>query len=207
MGFLVPLGGDIDGESVVGEPTHRIARRRLGYAPEESEVFASLTVAQNIEIPTWARPSDKPASQRIDLAYGVFPKLRGYRSRQGDQLSGGERKMLSIARALALDAGLLLLDEPFEGLSPTIIPEIGESIRRITGLGVSILQAESNLSHVPAFAHRLYVMERGEIVFSGAPREAYGNAEVMRVLSGDAPPPATAKAGSGKEDPAGGAAR
>jgi branched-chain amino acid transport system ATP-binding protein len=187
MGFLSPTSGSIelDGESIIGWSTDRIAQHGVGFAPEESEVFTSLTVGQNIEMPTWVRPSSKSVQERIDLAYSVFPKLRNYVRRQGDQLSGGERKMLSIARALALDAGMLLLDEPFEGLSPTIIPEIAKSIRQITQLGLSVLQAESNLHHVADFTDKLYVIERGEIIFSGSPRDAYKNPDVMRVISGD----------------------
>lgn len=187
MGFIAPMSGnvDLDGRPIVGWSTDKIAQQGVGFAPEESEVFASLTVAQNVEIPTWVRPSAKSAQERIDLAYRVFPKLRSYAQRYGDQLSGGERKMLSIARALSLDPGMLLLDEPFEGLSPTIIPEISESIRRITQLGLSVLQAESNLHNVPDFTNRLYVIERGEIIFSGSPRDAYLNPGVMRVISGD----------------------
>lgn len=187
MGFIAPKSGsiEVDGRSIKGWPTNRVAQLGVGFSPEESEVFASLTVAQNVEIPTWVRTSEKSAQQRIDLAYRVFPKLRTYAQRYGDQLSGGERKMLSIARALALDPGLLLLDEPFEGLSPTIIPEISESIQRITQLGLSVLQAESNLHHVPSFTDRLYVIERGEIIFSGSPREVRKSTDVMRVISGD----------------------
>jgi branched-chain amino acid transport system ATP-binding protein len=186
MGFLRPQSGSImvDGQSIVGWPTDRIARHGIGFAPEESEVFASLTVAQNIEIPTWLRASDKSAQERIELAYRVFPKLRNYVSRYGDQLSGGERKMLSIARALALDVGLLLLDEPFEGLSPAIIPEISNSIRQVMKSGVSVLQAESNLHHAPSFATHLYVIERGEIIFSGSPQAARRDPRVGQALGG-----------------------
>jgi branched-chain amino acid transport system ATP-binding protein len=94
--------------------------------------------------------------------------------------------MLSIARALALDAELLLLDEPFEGLSPAVIPTIAESIEAITRLGRGVLLAESNIHHVPAFASRLYVIERGEIVFAGGPDEARRDAAVLRVIGGRA---------------------
>ena len=91
-----------------------------------------------------------------------------FRERGGEQLSGGERKMVSIARALALDPKLLLLDEPTEGLSPTVVPSILEGIASIRRLGRAVLIAESNVDHVPEFADRLYVLERGEIIYAGA---------------------------------------
>ena len=112
-------------------PTHKIAQLGIGYAPEESQVFGDLNVAENIELPTWTRPQGRDAKTRIAMAYEIFPKLRDYATRGGSQLSGGERKMVSIARALTLDAELLLLDEPFEGLSPAIIPSISEGIASI----------------------------------------------------------------------------
>jgi branched-chain amino acid transport system ATP-binding protein len=107
----------------------------------------------------------------VEDAYAAFPKLRGYVRRGGAQISGGERKMLSIARALALDPEMLLLDEPFEGLSPAIIPALSESIAAIAARGQAILIAESNIHHVPDYTTRLYVIERGEIVFAGTPAE------------------------------------
>jgi branched-chain amino acid transport system ATP-binding protein len=188
MGYRRPSAGAVvfKGEPIGGLPTHVIAGRGIGFAPEESEIFADLTVAENIEIATWTRPTARPAGERIALAYEVFPRLRAYAARGGTQISGGERKMLSIARALALDAELLLLDEPFEGLSPAVIPSIAESIAAITRLGPGVLLAESNIHHVPAFASRLYVIERGEIVFAGSLEEAHRDAAVLRVIGGRA---------------------
>jgi branched-chain amino acid transport system ATP-binding protein len=187
MGFRRPASGSIEfkGQALVGMATHRIARLGVGYSPEESEVFGDLTVAENIELPTWTRAGGRAARERIDLAYQVFPKLREYAARGGNQLSGGERKMVSIARALALDPQLLLLDEPFEGLSPAVIPGIGAGIASIRALGHGILMAESNVHHIPEFADRLYVLERGEIIYEGRPGDAYPP-EVMRVISGSA---------------------
>jgi branched-chain amino acid transport system ATP-binding protein len=144
-----------------------------------------LTVAENIELPTWTRPAGRPAEERIALAYRVFPKLERYRERGGMQLSGGERKMVSIARALALDPSLLLLDEPFEGLSPAIIPSIADGIAQVRRLGLGVLIAESNINHDPDDADRLYVLERGEIIWQGRPGETTPP-EVLRVITGAA---------------------
>jgi branched-chain amino acid transport system ATP-binding protein len=187
MGFIRPVAGAIafDGTALVGMPTHRIAQLGVGYAPEESQVFGDLNVAENIELPTWTRPQGRDAKTRIDLAYEIFPKLRQYAARGGNQLSGGERKMVSIARALALDPRLLLLDEPFEGLSPAIIPALSEGIASIRRLGHGILMAESNVHHIPEYADALYVLERGEIIYRGKPGDAYPP-EVMKVIGGAA---------------------
>jgi branched-chain amino acid transport system ATP-binding protein len=188
MGLRRAVSGTItfEGAALIGLPAHRIAQLGIGYAPEESNVFAGLTVAENIAFSTWTRPAGRPAQERIDFAYQVFPKLRGYAARGGQQLSGGERKMVSIARALALDPQLLLLDEPFEGLSPAIIPTIADGIASIMARGQSILMAESNIHHLPDYADRLYVLERGAILFAGTPSEARRDAAVMRVIAGAA---------------------
>lgn len=187
MGFLRPVSGTIkfQDQSLVGMPTHRIAQLGIGYSPEESQVFADLTVAENIELPTWTRPSARDAKSRIDQAYEIFPKLRQYATRDGNQLSGGERKMVSIARALTLDPTLLLLDEPFEGLSPAIIPSISEGIASIRRSGHAVLMAESNVHHIPDYADSLYVLERGEIIYRGKPGDTYPP-EVMKVITGGA---------------------
>jgi branched-chain amino acid transport system ATP-binding protein len=188
MGALRPSAGRVEfrGQPIHGRRTHEIARLGLGWAPEDSGIFPDLTVAENIEIATWTRPTGRPAAERIDLAYSVFPVLRQYRARKGPEMSGGERKMLSIARALALDPEMLVLDEPFEGLSPAIIPAVSAGIAEITTLGRSILMAESNIHHVPAVASRLYVIERGEIIYAGRPDAVHADAATMRVIGGAA---------------------
>jgi branched-chain amino acid transport system ATP-binding protein len=186
MGYLVPRSGAMafNDRSIVGAMTCEVAQMGLGFSPEDSGVFGELTVAENIEISTWTRATARSATERIALAYAVFPGLRRYERRKGTQLSGGERKMLSIARALALDPQLLLLDEPFEGLSPAIIPAISAGIHAITRMGRSILLAESNIHHVPDNADRLYVIERGEIIFAGTPSEVYQHEGILRIVGG-----------------------
>jgi branched-chain amino acid transport system ATP-binding protein len=186
MGFRKPVSGTIEFEeqTIVGLQPFQIARLGVGYAPEDSEVFGELTVAENIAMPTWTCPNPRPAEERIAAAYKVFPRLERYRERGGQALSGGERKMVSIARALALGPKLLLLDEPTEGLSPAIVPSIVEGLGNIRAFGHAVFIAESNIHHVPDFTDRLYVIERGEIIFAGKPTEARRNPAVARVIEG-----------------------
>jgi branched-chain amino acid transport system ATP-binding protein len=184
MGYLKPKSGTINwkGQSIAGIKTHQIARRGIAFSPEESEVFGALTVAENIALPTDTISTGTSAQDRIDLAYRIFPKLERYRERSGMHMSGGERKMLSIARAVAMDPQLLLLDEPFEGLSPAVIPTISEGIASIRKLGRAVLMAESNGYHIPDYADKVYVLERGEIVFSGTVSQARSNAMVSKII-------------------------
>jgi branched-chain amino acid transport system ATP-binding protein len=183
MGFRKPRSGSITlaGQSLAGLRPYQIARMGVGFSPEESEVFGDLTVEENIAMPTWTFPSERSGEERIAEAYRVFPKLERYRARGGQALSGGERKMVSVARALALGPKLLLLDEPTEGLSPAIIPSIIDGLASIRSFGHAVLIAESNMHHVPEFTDRLYVIERGEIIFAGTPEEARKDKAVAQV--------------------------
>ena len=190
MGFRKPASGaiELDGKNLVGLRPFQVARLGVGFAPEESEVFGELTVAENIAMPTWmptwVRPDGGDAAARIADAYKVFPRLERYRDRGGHALSGGERKMVSIARALALGPRLLLLDEPTEGLSPVVVPSIVAGLAEIRAFGHAVFIAESNIHHVPDFADRLYVIERGEIVFAGKPEGARRDPAVARIVAG-----------------------
>jgi branched-chain amino acid transport system ATP-binding protein len=184
MGFVKLKSGAIDwkGQSIAGMKTHQITRLGIAFSPEESEVFGDLTVAENIALPTETIKTGRSAEERISLAYQIFPKLERYRDRSGMHMSGGERKMLSIARAVAMDPQLLLLDEPFEGLSPAVIPAISEGIASIRKLGRAVLMAESNGYHIPDYADKVYVIERGEIVFGGTVSQARANEMVSRII-------------------------
>lgn len=186
LGFLAPESGRIEfqKENISGLPTYKIAQMGMGYSPEDAGIFPDLTTQENIEIASWMRETSRTPEEKVTLAYQVFPVLEKYRSRKGTQISGGERKMLSIARALACDPTLLLLDEPFEGLTPAIIPYITERLHESTKIGLSMLIAESNLHHVPEFTNKLYVIERGEIIFAAKPEDVYNEETVMKIIGG-----------------------
>ncbi len=192
MGLLPVRSGTIGfhGEDVTGLPPHERAKRGMGYAPEDCGIFPELTVAENLMISRWLSEAaarkggsggDGDAEER---AFSVFPEVRELTGRQGLNLSGGQKKMVAIARAMALSPSLLLLDEAFEGLAPVVIARFREAVNKIKEMGISILIAESNLMTASGIADRLYAIDRGEIIFHGKPEEALENEEVMKTLRG-----------------------
>ena len=192
MGLLPVKSGTIRfrDQEITRLPPHERARRGMGYAPEDAGIFPDLTVAENLMISEWlaasAQPKDGAAAvaKTEDRIYSVFPEVRELLGRRGLNLSGGQKKMVAIARAMALAPSLLLLDEAFEGLAPVVVVRFRAAVRMIKSMGISILIAESNLASAAAIADRLYAIDRGEIVFHGKPEEALENEEVMRTLRG-----------------------
>jgi len=175
-------------EEITSLPPHRRARRGIGYAPEDSGIFPELTVAENLMISRWlAQNKQQGAEADGDTetrVFTVFPEVRQLVGRQGLNLSGGQKKMVAIARAMALAPYLLILDEAFEGLAPAVVKRFREAVMTIKAMGVSLLIAESNLVSAAAIADRLYVVDRGEIVFHGRPQQALADEDVMRTLRG-----------------------
>jgi branched-chain amino acid transport system ATP-binding protein len=180
MGLLPARSGVVrfNGQEVTRLPAHQRARLGIGYAPEDCGIFPDLTVEENFQITAWLG-KEPPAE-----IFGVFPEIKAFLSRRGLHLSGGQKKMLAITRALTLKPAVLLLDEPFEGLAPVVVTRFIDAVRAIKALGVSVLIAESHVQNAGRIADRLYAIDRGEIIFSGRPAELLGNAEVMKTLHG-----------------------
>jgi branched-chain amino acid transport system ATP-binding protein len=188
IGLLPLRGGKItfQGSDISRLPAYRRARLGIGYAPEDSGLFPDLTVAENFQICKWLAQ----ASGRIDGAaveervYAVFPEVRQLTERRGLNLSGGQKKMVAIARAMMLSPSILLLDEPFEGLAPVVVTRLIEAVRKIKEMKLSVLIAESNLANATRVADRLYAIDRGEIIYHGDPRQVVENREVMSTIRG-----------------------
>ena len=171
-------------------PAHERARLGIGYAPEDAGIFPELTVAENFLISQWlAGASGNPgpstsSSEAQDRILEVFPEVRTFMQRRGLNLSGGQKKMVAIARAMALSPSILLLDEPFEGLAPVVVSRFIEAVKKIKAMGISLLIAASNLTTASRIADRLYAIDRGEIIFQGDPRRALANEDVMKTIRG-----------------------
>jgi branched-chain amino acid transport system ATP-binding protein len=184
MGLLPTRGGAVRfrGRDVTRLPAHQRARLGIGYAPEDCGIFPDLTVEENFQITAWL--GREAAVTVDDQVFSIFPEIKTFLGRPGLHLSGGQKKMLAITRALTLKPSILLLDEPFEGLAPVVVTRFIEAVRAIKALGVSVLIAESHVQNAGRIADRLYAIDRGEIIFAGRPAELLGNAEVMKTLHG-----------------------
>jgi branched-chain amino acid transport system ATP-binding protein len=149
------------GDEVLGKPSYRISAAGMGYVPQGRELFPSLSTDEHLRMIGGLRP--KTGAWTIDRVYSLFPQLAERKKVSGAQLSGGEQQMLAIARALLTNPRLLVMDEPSEGLAPTIVESLVETIRRLAAEGVSILLIEQNLRVATAVADRLLVMVAGSI--------------------------------------------
>ncbi len=173
IGLLIPRSGSIlfDGKEISGLPPYEIANIGIGYVPEDRRIFPKLTVRENLLI--GIKPGQKREKEgwTVEKFYDYFPNLKDRDKQKGAYLSGGEQQMLTIARSLMGNPGILLLDEPTEGLAPKIVARLEEVIQDIHQHGVAILLVEQNMQVVLRLATRLYVMSKGTIVFDGTAQE------------------------------------
>ena len=166
-------------------PAHQRALLGIGYAPEDCGIFPDLSVEENFQITSWIASPRATARRGLDeRVLSVFPEVKGFMTRRGLHLSGGQKKMVAITRAMSLAPSVLLLDEPFEGLAPVVVTRFIEAVRTIKAMGISVLIAESNLVNAARVCDRLYAIDRGEIIFHGDPRDVFANEDVMRTIRG-----------------------
>ena len=181
IGLVPPRRGRIlyRQEDITGQPPHRIARRGIGYAPQDALIFPDLTVRENLLLPRAARTSG-PGTWNLPRIYEIFPQLEEMESKLGFALSGGQQKLLSIARALMTNPQLLLLDEPGEGLSPAAVSSLGGILKRIQATGVALVFAEHNLRFALELSDRMVIIERGAVRYQGASSEVRENRDILR---------------------------
>ena len=175
-GLLRPRAGAVRlrGMDVAGLPAHRIARAGLSLVPQGRRVFRDLTVRENLELTAHFRER----GWDLERVLALFPSLRRRLDAFGDQLSGGEQQMLAIARALMRNPRVLMLDEPSEGLAPKVVAEVGDVVTTLREGGLAVLLVEQNLALATHVAQRVFVMNKGTIVFAGSTSELAASPEV-----------------------------
>lgn len=186
MGLTPPQAGSIvfRGEEIRGLPPFEIARKGVGYVPEDRGIFKSLTVMQNLRIPHLNKRRRADWANDLERVLTLFPALKERVNQMAGSLSGGEQQMLATARGLISGDHLLLLDEPTEGLAPTIVEGLVEALRRIKTQNFTILLVEQNVSTALEIADRCYILEKGRIKSEGTIAEIKKRPEILHQYLG-----------------------
>ncbi|SDO22131.1 branched-chain amino acid transport system ATP-binding protein [Lutimaribacter pacificus] len=185
MGLLGPRGGRIvfDGKDIHGAAPERVARLGAGLVPEGRQVFPTLTVRENL-IATAANRLNRPDPWTLDKVYALFPRMKERAGQMAGTLSGGEQQMLAVGRALMTNPKLLILDEATEGLAPVIRAEIWHVIEQLKAQGQSILLIDKNIAVLKRLADRHYILEKGNVVWSGTGADLDRDAERVHAYVG-----------------------
>lgn len=183
LGLTPPRTGQIsfDGRDITSTQTHKIAHMGIGWVPDDRRVFPALTVARNLQI---GIKKTRFRSWSIDEMFGIFSALEYLMDRDCENLSGGEMQMVAISRALLGSPGLVLLDEPSQGLAPKIVQDVMKTVTRLKSEGIAVLIVEQNALAALEVSDRAYVMDRGRIVHEGPADELLDNAPLRRKLIG-----------------------
>ena len=168
MGLLKAHAGKVDfeGADVLRQPGYERARLGFGYMPEDRKLVPALTAEENVMLPVWSTGIADP-TERLDWIYRLMPEVKEFRSRPSTSLSGGQQKLVALARALMAGRRLLLLDEPTEGIAPVLARRIVDVLADLKREGLSVLVAESNDTHLQGLLDRTYVIERGSVQLRG----------------------------------------
>lgn len=189
MGLAEVLAGSLtfNGTELTDLRPEEIPRLGIGYQPEDRKLFTGMTIDENFRMPIWTLGKQRgieDEDEAVEEVYDIFEELSDRRDAKVENLSGGQAKMVSIGRALALQPDLLILDEPLEGLAPIIVERLKTYIQEINDRGIAVLIAESNVQHVPEVVDELYVIERGEIFESGDPQTVSQQRDVQELMQG-----------------------
>jgi branched-chain amino acid transport system ATP-binding protein len=182
MGLIERKTGSIlfAGEDISHRRTYEIARLGLGYVPEDRRIFSDLTVTENLEVGRQTERGERSEVWTPERLFALFPNLAEARHRQGGRLSGGEQQMLTVARTLMGNPRLILLDEPSEGVAPIIVDAMADMILELKKTGVAIVLSEQNLPFAELVSDRAYIIEKGEMRFSGTMRDLSANEQLRR---------------------------
>lgn len=178
----VPPKGSVEfrGQEMAGRKSFEIAKAGIGYVPENRDIFPGLTTRQNLMLGVKPGKKDGDGRWTIEDMFEMFPNLRERADVDASLMSGGEKQMLTICRALMGDPDFIMIDEPTEGLAPKIVEQVGDLLLRIVERGVSILLVEQKLTIAMRVTNRVYVMGHGQVVFEGTPDDLRNNAEIRQ---------------------------
>jgi ABC-type branched-subunit amino acid transport system ATPase component len=172
----------LEGEDVTNERADQMVSKGLGYVPQTNNVFPSLSIEENLEMGVYQSP--KRFSQRYEFVTGLFPTLHDRRKQRAGSLSGGERQMLAMSRALMMEPSVLLLDEPSAGLSPAMQDEVFVQTRRINRAGVSVVMVEQNARRCLQICHRGYVLDQGRNAYTASGKDLINDPKVIELYLG-----------------------
>jgi branched-chain amino acid transport system ATP-binding protein len=180
MGLTPPRQGHVmwKGQDIARLGPHRICRLGIGFVPEDRRIFPELSVWENLDIARRSGAGGRNTWSE-EQVFALFPDLAEIRDRRGGVLSGGQQQMLTIARTLMGNPELLLLDEPSEGLAPLIVELLQQRVAELKATGLSIVLAEQNLQFVMALADRVYILEKGEVRFTGTPADLKADERIV----------------------------
>ena len=181
MGLTPPRQGRVmwKGRDIAHLPPYKICQMGIGFVPEDRRIFPELSVWENLDIARRRGTGGKAVWSEPEV-FALFPDLAEIRGRRGGVLSGGQQQMLTIARTLMGNPELLLLDEPAEGLAPLIVEHLRDTVAQLKATGLSIVLAEQNLEVVLSLADRLYILEKGEVRYTGTPSELRANQDIVK---------------------------